>query len=661
MARDLWTRTVVGLLGVLLMSASPAVGQDEGTVEVPDPVLTDIEFSVTVPGDSSLTEVGGARIRVGEKTHELTYDAGNEQWTAEAVTVPSSGRATVEVVANNTVLRSASTRAVPGWLSILPPLLAIGMALLYRRVVPALFFGVWIGAVIAIGFTPWGAFKGLLDTAQVYVLGALSDGSHVSIILFSLMIGGMVGIISKNGGTLGIVDRLTGLASNSKRGQVVTGVLGISIFFDDYANTLIVGNTMRPVTDRLRISREKLAYIVDSTAAPISTLAFVTTWIGYQVGLLGTAIDGIDGFSQGAYSVFLSSLPYNFYPLLALFFVFLIAYSRYDFGPMYRAEKRARETGEVLGEEVQVDEAASEGEELQPPEGTSNRALNAVIPIVVLVGGVLAGLYVTGVQVAGAEAPLKDIIGEADSYKALVWGSLLGVLTAAALSLGQGILSLEQTVEAWYEGLKSMLFAMIILVLAWALSDITGVLHTADYLVSILGETLPPGVVPAIIFVLAAATAFATGSSWGTMGILMPLVVPLVWAILGQNNMAEPAHYHILYSSVSCVLAGAVWGDHCSPISDTTILSSMASGCDHVEHVRTQLPYALSVGLVAIFLGTLPAGFGMHWLVGWIVGALVLYGLLRTVGTPIETVSPPFESDDESAVASPDVQTVSNP
>jgi len=643
MTRDLLARTVVSLLGALFVCVPPAVGQDDGPVDVPDPVLTGIAFSVTVPADSSLGESGTPSVRAGDQTYPLSYDASAEQWTAEGVTVSSSGAAAVEVVAGGATLRSTETRAIPGWLSILPPLLAIGMALLYRRVVPALFFGVWIGAVLAIGFTPWAAFKGLLDTMQVYVLGALANESHTAIILFSLMIGGMVGIISKNGGTLGIVEGLTGWASDSERGQVVTGILGISIFFDDYANSLIVGNTMRPVTDRLRISREKLAYIVDSTAAPISTLAFVTTWIGYQVGLLGTAIDGIEGFSEGAYSVFLSSLPYNFYPLLALFFVFLVAYTRYDFGPMYEAEKRTRETGAVLGEEAKVDEAAAEGDELQPPEGTPLRAFNAVIPIVVLVGGVLAGLYATGIQVVGPEAPLKDIVGEADSYTALMWGSLLGVIAAATLSIGQGILDLEQTVEAWYEGLKSMLFAMIILVLAWALSNITEVLHTADYLVSVLGETLPPAVVPAIIFVIAAATAFATGSSWGTMGILMPLVVPLVWAILDQNGMADPTHYHILYSAVSCVLAGSVWGDHCSPISDTTILSSMASGCDHVEHVRTQLPYALSVGTVAILFGTLPAGFGMPFWVGLLGGGLLLYGLLRGVGTPIPTYTPDRE------------------
>ncbi|PSQ87745.1 MAG: sodium:proton antiporter [Bacteroidetes bacterium QH_2_63_10] len=640
--------------GLFVLMMPTALGQEQSRIDVPDPVLTGIEFSVTVPGDSSLAATGPPRVRVGNQTFPLSYNAEEEQWStpdsAEAVT-STGGSVAVQVVANDAVLREASTRSIPGWLSVLPPLLAIGMALVYRRVVPALFFGVWVGAVIAISFSPWGVFKGLLDTFEVYVLNAMATSSHVAIILFSLMIGGMVGIISKNGGTLGIVERLTGWASDSKRGQVVTGVLGVSIFFDDYANTLIVGNTMRPVTDRLRISREKLAYIVDSTAAPISTIALVTTWIGYQVGLLGTAIENIEGFSQAAYSVFLSSIPYNFYPLLALFFVFLVAYSGLDFGPMYEAEKRARDTGKVLGNDANVDEAAAEGDELEPPEGTPYRAFNAVIPILVLVGGVLVGLYATGVQVVGADAPLKDIIGEADSYTALMWGSLLGVLVAAALSLGQGILDLEQTVEAWYEGLKSMLFAMIILVLAWALSNITDVLHTADYLVSILGEALPPGAVPAIIFVLAAATAFATGSSWGTMGILIPLVIPLVWAVLVKNGMDAPAHYHILYSSVSCVLAGSVWGDHCSPISDTTILSSMASGCDHIEHVRTQLPYALSVGTVAILFGTLPAGFGMHWLIGLTIGAILLVGLLWMVGTPVETAAPSLEEEAEPAGA----------
>ncbi len=632
-----------------LLTVGPASAQDV-SVDAPEIALSGIAFSVSATGPDAPADPAWA-VRVAGQTYGMTYQSESDAWTVEGITVPSSGTTTVEVVQNGAVLSQASTRVIPGWLSILPPLLAIGMALLFKRVVPALFLGVWVGAWIAVGLSATGLFWGLLEAFEVYVLTALANEDHAAIILFSLMIGGMVGIISKNGGTFGVVDRIVGWANTPKRGQVATGILGLGIFFDDYANTLVVGNTMRPVTDRLRISREKLAYIVDSTAAPVSCLAFVTTWIGYEVGLVGTAVANLEGFSESAYSIFLNSIPYSFYPLLALFFVFAVANSRRDFGPMYLAEQRARTTGEVLSPNASVDEAAEDGKELRPDESIPRRAFNAAIPVVALVIAVLVGLYYTGAEVVGYDAPIREVIGEANSYQALMWGSLIGVLVAAVLSIGQRLLTLEETVEAWYGGLKSMLFAMIILVLAWALSEITAVLHTADYLTSILGETLPAGTVPAIIFVLAAATAFATGSSWGTMGILMPLVVPLTWSVLVANGMNDPAHYHIMYSAVSCVLAGAVWGDHCSPISDTTILSSMASGCDHIDHVRTQLPYAMAAGLVALLLGTLPAGFGFPWWGSLLVGAALLSIALRVFGTPVDMHDVPPSEMEKAAVS----------
>jgi Na+/H+ antiporter NhaC len=227
---------------------------------------------------------------------------------------------------------------------------------------------------------------------------------------------------------------------------------------------------------------------------------------------------------------------------------------------------------------------------------------------------------------------IREIIGSADSYTALMWSSLMGVLAAAALSFSQRILTLGEIIEGWYSGLKGMMFAMIILILAWSLANTTEILHTADYLVMVLGSSLNPGFVPALVFILAALTAFSTGSSWGAMGILMPLVLPLAWAVMSTNQMTDPAHYHILYSTISCVLAGAVWGDHCSPISDTTILSSMASGSDHMDHVRTQLPYAMVVGSVGLLLGTLPVGFGLPWWVGMLVAAGILVMILKFYG-----------------------------
>jgi Na+/H+ antiporter NhaC len=537
----------------------------------------------------------------------------------------------------------APEEPAPSWLSLVPALVAIGAALLFRQVVVALFGGVWIGAWIHYG-TLAGAWYGLLDTVQVYILNALADADHAAILIFTLMIGGVVGIIQKNGGTRGIVGLVTEWARSARRGQLATALLGTAIFFDDYANTLIVGGTMRPITDRLRISREKLAYIVDSTAAPIASLALVTTWIGYEVGLIGTAVAQLPGYDEAAYAVFLSSIPYSFYPILALLFVFAVATSRRDFGPMLRAERRARETGQLYRSGSEIEQAEAESSVLVPGEGTPKRAFNAVIPILVLVVGVLGGLWATG-----EGESVREIISSADSYKAMMWASLLSVIVAVALSVGQRILTLEEAINAWYAGMKAMLLAIIILVLAWALSGVNDTLGTADYLISNLSGTLAPGVVPALVFVLAALTAFSTGSSWGTMGILMPLVVPLAWGVLAAEGLSDdPANYHILYSAVSAVLAGAVWGDHCSPISDTTILSSLASSCDHIDHVRTQLPYALLVGLVAIFLGTLPAGFGAPWWLCLTVGAGVLLAVLWYFGKPVEVDPQPVE---EAAVA----------
>jgi Na+/H+ antiporter NhaC len=527
---------------------------------------------------------------------------------------------------------------VPTWLSLVPALVAIGAALVFRQVVVALFGGVWIGAWLHYG-TLAGAWFGLLDTVQVYILGALADADHAAILIFTLMIGGVVGIIQKNGGTRGIVGIVTEWARSARRGQLATALLGTAIFFDDYANTLIVGGTMRPITDRLRVSREKLAYVVDSTAAPIASLALVTTWIGYEVGLIGTAVDQLPGYDEAAYAVFLNSIPYSFYPILALGFVYAVATSRRDFGPMLRAERRARETGQLYRAGSDIEHAETESSVLVPSADTPKRALNAVIPIAVLVVGVLGGLWATG-----EGEGVREIISSADSYKAMMWASLLSVVVAIALSVGQRILSLDEAINAWYAGMKAMLLAIVILVLAWALSNVNDVLGTADYLISNLSGTLAPGVVPALVFVLAALTAFSTGSSWGTMGILMPLVVPLAWGVLAAEGLSDdPANYHILYSAVSAVLAGAVWGDHCSPISDTTILSSLASSCDHIDHVRTQLPYALLVGLVAIFLGTLPAGFGAPWWLCLPVGAAVLLATLWFFGEPVEVEGNPEE------------------
>jgi Na+/H+ antiporter NhaC len=470
----------------------------------------------------------------------------------------------------------------------------------------------------------------LLDSFQVFVTGAIADFDRASIILFTMMIGGMVGIITRNGGMASIVRTIVSRAKTAVGGQVAVWLMGLMIFFDDYSNTLVVGNTARSLTDHLKVSREKLAYIVDSTAAPVACIALITTWIGYQIGLVDQALASIDALSDvQAYTVFIHSIPYSFYPILAIIFVLMISASGRDFGPMYTAEVRAR-NGAVKPETAE-ELPSIHGDELAPKDKIPLRALNAFIPIIALVIALLISLFLLG-----EGDSLIAILETTSPYQAMMYSSFVGVLVAAALSIGQRILSIHETVDAWYGGLRATLFGMIILVLAWSLSDLTASLNTAQYLVTLLADSLPVALIPAIVFVLAAFTAFTTGTSWGTMAILMPLIIPLSWAVMSVNGMGDPSGMHIMYSAVACCLGGAVWGDHCSPISDTTVLSSVASGCDHIEHVRTQLPYAMLVGMVGLVVGTIPGGFGMPPIISIIIGIAVLGTALKVLGKKAE-------------------------
>jgi len=584
-------------------------------------ILDEVPFEVRVSGVPA-----GATIEVRLDGGRYTATAGEDgAATVADLVVSGSGRMTLDY-ASGTEAGQVDVRVMPGWVSLLPAFTAIAVALLIRSVVPALLLGIWLGATALHSFSPRGAAIGLLDSFQVFVANAVADVDHAAIILFTMMIGGMVGIITRNGGMMSIVKMVVSRAKSAADAQVAAWLMGLMIFFDDYANTLVVGNTARPITDQLKISREKLAYIVDSTAAPVVSIALITTWIGYEVSLIDEALQGITELADvPAYAVFLQSIPYSFYPILAVVFVLMVAVTGRDMGPMYAAELRARQGKGVTAEEESTDAAGADT--LEPKPDVPPRALNAFVPIIVLVVGLLGGLYATG-----EGDTIRDIIGDADPYKAMMWASFIGALTAAGMSIGQRILTTHETVDAWYGGARATLFGMIVLVLAWSMSDVTTALNAKGYLITILGDSMPAAWVPAAVFVLAGVTAFATGTSWGTMGILVPLVVPLAWAVMSVNGMTEVGDMHILYSSVSCVLAGAVWGDHCSPISDTTVLSSIASGCNHIEHVRTQLPYALLVGFVAIVIGTVPGGYGVPPWVSLLVGGVVLYVVLRLRG-----------------------------
>jgi Na+/H+ antiporter NhaC len=584
-----------------------------------------------VPVELSVSEVAaGTRVNASIAGQRYTAVANADGVATFAeFTIEEGGTFRLDVSAG-TQSASMEVRVMPGWVSLLPAFTAIAVALIIRSVVPALLLGLWIGATALHSFSLKGAGVGLLDTFQVFVTNAVANEDHAAVILFTMMIGGMVGIITRNGGMMSIVRMVVSRAKSAIGAQIAVWLMGLMIFFDDYANTLVVGNTARPITDHLNISREKLAYIVDSTAAPVVSIALITTWIGYEVSLIDEALQGIEALADvPAYAIFLQSIPYSFYPILAIVFVFMIAATGRDMGPMYTAELRAR-NGKVSSEEDDGSDSLN-GDTLEPKDDVPPRAFNAFVPIIVLIGALLGGLLVTG-----EGDSIKDIIGDADPYKAMMWASFIGALTAAAMTIGQRILTTHETVDAWYGGARATLFGMIVLVLAWSMADVTAALNAKGYLISILGDSMPAAWVPAAVFVLAAITAFSTGTSWGTMGILVPLVVPLAWAVMSVNGMTDASDMHILYSSVACVLAGAVWGDHCSPISDTTVLSSIASGCNHIEHVRTQLPYAMLVGIVAIVFGTLPGGYGVPPWASLLVGGVILYVVLRIRGRRAE-------------------------
>lgn len=532
---------------------------------------------------------------------------------------------------------------IPIWMSIIPPLLVIGLAVITKEVVSSLMFGILAGVTIT-GFysSSESVFLGFFKLIDTYVVDSMTDSGHVSVIIFSTVIGGIVALISKNGGMQGVVNLISKKATNAKRGQLVTWSLGLAIFFDDYANTLVVGNTMRSLTDKLKISREKLSYLVDSTAAPVAAIALITTWIGAELGYIEGALENINSggeqISMASYHIFLGSLEYAFYPIFCLAFMLILILKNKDFGPMYKAEVKARNSEALHASDLHT----ATFEEFEPKEGVKPRFWNALIPILVIIGGTVIGLLATGHDPSvwsddgmSFGTKLSVTIGNSDSYKALLWASLSGLVVAILITILQRIMTLRESVEVSIEGFKTMVNAIIILILAWSLASITDHMHTADFLAGLSAGNVSIWLLPAITFLISALVAFSTGSSWGTMAIVYPLMLPLSWS-LGMEQGVEPEIAMALFLNVtSCVLSGSVLGDHCSPISDTTILSSLATQCDHLEHVRTQMPYALTVGLVAVFFTTISTYFSMPWYLTFPLGIGMLFGVVHYFGKEV--------------------------
>ena len=504
--------------------------------------------------------------------------------------------------------------------TLIPPLVAISLAFITKNVIVSLVIGIMSGGFILniSGNNPFMAlFYSFLDLIQRAV-NSLADPWNAGIILQVLAIGGVINLVGKMGGAKAIAEALSKRAKSAKSAQIITWVAGLLVFFDDYANSLIIGPMMRPVTDKMKISRERLAFIIDATAAPVAGIAIISTWIGLEVGLIGSAFDSI-GVKTNAFGVFLNTIPFRFYNILILGFIVITALLLKDFGPMRKAEIECRRGGLNLSSNEDINKELSKHDELEPLPGVKLSVWNAIIPIGALILGALFAFYYSGyTAIMGGEdsaviqlmqnSPasfdaIKEAFSNADASVALFQSAFFAGLVAIIMGVAKKIFTLSEALDIWVDGMKTLIITGVILICAWSLSSVIKELGTAKYLIQLLSGSLPPFILPSLIFVLGAIISFATGTSYGTMGILMPLAIPLAYSI-------NPEMSYIIVAT-SAVLTGAIFGDHCSPISDTTILSSMGAGCNHIDHVRTQMPYAIFVAVITIVFGYIPAGFGL--------------------------------------------------
>lgn len=511
-----------------------------------------------------------------------------------------------------------------GPVTLIPPLIAIILAFVTKNVVLSLFVGIFSGTIIVQYATGANIISGIiLGFADIvdYVLTSLADPWNAGIILQVLTIGGLIALITSSGGARAVAESLSKKATGPISTQVITWILGLLVFFDDYANALIVGPIMRPVSDKMNISRERLAFVVDATAAPIAGIALISTWIGYEVGLINDAYQSI-GQNVNAYGIFLETLPYRFYNILMLFFVVLTSITLREFGSMKKAQERARDTGQLIAEGSFLE---NEGEETEVVVKGKASIWNALIPIGALIVFSFVGFYTDGRQTIMASdntaliqlletspfsfAAIRETFGVSDASVVLFQAALVASVVALIMGALQGHYTFGKGIDIWVSGMKTLIITGVILLLAWSLSGVMNDLGTANYLVSLLGDTMPAFLLPTVIFVLGAIISFATGTSYGTMGILMPLAIPLATAMQPENS-------EFIVMSVGAVLTGAIFGDHSSPISDTTILSSMGAGSNLLDHVKTQLPYALTVAAISIVFGYIPSAFNLSiWIV----------------------------------------------
>ena len=493
--------------------------------------------------------------------------------------------------------------------ALLPPIVAIGLALITKEVYSSLFIGILAGGLLYSGFS----FTGTIEHVFVDgMIGQLSDSWNVGILIFLVVLGTMVMLMNRAGGSAAFGRWSTEHVKTKVGAQLATIALGVLIFIDDYFNCLTVGSVMRPVTDKHNISREKLAYLIDATAAPVCIIAPISSWAAAVTGF----VDGANGLT-----LFIRAIPYNFYAMLTVAMMLTLTFAKFDYGPMKKAEAE-RKLGGVNDPEP-FSAMTGADDQPEPPVSPKGKVIHLVLPIIALIICCVTGMIYTGGFFEGES--FVDAFSNSDASVGLVYGSVVALLITIIFYLCTKVLSFRECMNALPEGFKSMVPAILILTFAWTLKAMTDSLGAAEYVASQVEKVAANGalmsLLPAFVFLIGVFLSFATGTSWGTFGILIPIVV----SVFGGNMDNE-----LMIIAISACMAGAVCGDHCSPISDTTIMASAGAQCEHIRHVSTQLPYALTCAAVSL-VSYVIAGFIRNWLIALPIAILLMVGTIMVI------------------------------
>jgi len=456
-----------------------------------------------------------------------------------------------------------------GWLSVIPPLFAILLAIKTRQVFLSLFLGIVVGWIIISGGN---ILKGFEFSIQS-IIDVFKDAGNTRVIIFCALVGALISLTQANGGVQGFVDLIQkkNIVTSRKRATVFSFFVGCVIFIESSISCLVTGTIFHPIFEKFKISREKLAYICDTTSSPICILIPLNAWGAYVVSLLEK--ENIANPVQ----TFLSTIPLNFYAILSVLFAGFIAFSYKDFGAMKKAEKRSLDFGKTIADGA-IPMISEDVASLKPKKGIKHKSLNMIIPISVMIIMMPVSLFITG----------NGDLTAGSGTTSVLWSVLAAIVVAGVISLVQKILSLKEVMDYTLKGISGLVPLAILMILAFSIGDTCRTLGTGVYVASLSKDFLNPSVIAPILFLTSAFISFSTGTSWGTFAIMIPIAVPT--ALYADASLPL---------SIAAVLSGSVFGDHCSPISDTTIVSSMASACDHIDHVRTQIPYAITMALLA--------------------------------------------------------------